>query len=145
MKHLERKLSVAPMLGYTDRLCRNFLRLISRGTLLYSEMVTTGALLQGERERFLRFDPAEHPLALQLGGSAPAELAVCARLGARRGYDEINLNCGCPSDRVRSGRFGACLMAQPALVARCVAAKMAAFPGEFAITKTRQHLSRGGG
>ncbi len=110
------------MLDYTDRFCRNFLRLISRHTLLYTEMVTTGALLHGERERFLHFDPAEHPLALQLGGSDPAELAACARLGEQWGYDEINLNVGCPSDRVQSGRFGACLMAEPALVAECVAA-----------------------
>ena len=110
------------MLNYTDRFCRYFLRLISHHTLLYSEMVTTGALLHGERERFLRFDPAEYPLALQLGGSEPAELAACARLGEAWGYDEINLNVGCPSDRVQSGRFGACLMAEPALVAQCVRA-----------------------
>ncbi|NCA69251.1 MAG: tRNA dihydrouridine(20/20a) synthase DusA [Sphingobacteriia bacterium] len=119
---LDRRLCVAPMLDWTDRHCRYFLRLISRHTLLYTEMVTTGALLHGETERFLRFDPFEHPLALQLGGSHPLELATCARLGARRGYDEINMNVGCPSDRVQTGRFGACLMAEPGLVASCVAA-----------------------
>jgi tRNA-dihydrouridine synthase A len=110
------------MMDWTDRHCRYFLRLITRHTLLYTEMVTTGALIHGDRERFLAFDPAEHPVALQLGGSDPGELASCARMGAERGYDEINLNVGCPSDRVQSGRFGACLMAEPALVADCVAA-----------------------
>ncbi len=123
---LDRRLSVAPMMDWTDRHFRYFARLITRHTLLYTEMVTTGALIHGERERFLRFDPAEHPLALQLGGSDPAELAVCARMGAERGYDEINLNVGCPSDRVQSGRFGACLMAEPDLVADGVAAMKAA-------------------
>lgn len=122
-KHpMDRRLSVAPMLDWTDRFCRYFLRQISRHTLLYTEMVTTGAIIHGDRERFLRFDPAEHPVALQLGGSDPADLASCARLGAEQGYDEINLNVGCPSDRVQSGRFGACLMAEPAVVADCVAA-----------------------
>jgi len=119
---LDRRLSVAPMLDWTDRYCRYFLRLISHRTLLYTEMVTTGAIIHGERDRFLRFDSAEHPLALQLGGSEPDELATCARLGADYGYDEINLNVGCPSDRVQSGRFGACLMATPAVVAAGVAA-----------------------
>jgi len=119
---LDRRLSTAPMLDWTDRHCRYFLRLISRHTLLYTEMVTTGALIHGERERFLRFDPAEHPVALQLGGSEPKEMAACARLGAAWGYDEININVGCPSNRVQKGRFGACLMAEPALVADCVAA-----------------------
>jgi tRNA-dihydrouridine synthase A len=119
---LNRRLSVAPMLDWTDRYCRYFLRLLSHHTLLYTEMVTTGALLHGDADRFLRFDPAEHPLALQLGGSDPHELAACARLGADYGYDEINLNVGCPSDRVQSGRFGACLMAEPDLVADCIAA-----------------------
>ena len=119
---LDRRLSVAPMLDWTDRHCRYFLRLITRRTLLYTEMVTTGALIHGDLDRHLRFDPAEHPLALQLGGSDPGELARCAALGQEWGYDEINLNCGCPSDRVRHGRFGACLMAEPALVAECVAA-----------------------
>ena len=110
------------MLDWTDRYCRYFLRLISKRTLLYTEMVTTGALLRGERERFLKFDPAEHPLALQLGGSDPAQLARSARLGEEWGYDEINLNLGCPSDRVQSGRFGACLMSEPDLVADCIKA-----------------------
>jgi tRNA-dihydrouridine synthase A len=110
------------MLDWTDRHCRNFLRLLSRHTLLYTEMVTTGALIHGERERFLGFDPAEHPIALQLGGSDPQDMARCARMGADRGYDEININVGCPSDRVQNGRFGACLMAEPKLVADCVAA-----------------------
>lgn len=118
----DRRLSVAPMLDWTDRHCRYFLRLISRRTLLYTEMVTTGVLLHGDPERFLRFDPAEHPVALQLGGSDPQELAACARLGEEAGFDEIDMNLGCPSDRVQSGRFGACLMAEPGLVAACIAA-----------------------
>jgi len=118
----DRRLSVAPMLGWTDRHCRYFLRLISRHTLLYTEMVTTGALLHGDRGRFLRFDPAEHPVALQLGGSAPKEMAACARMGKEAGFDEIDMNLGCPSGRVQSGRFGACLMAEPGLVADCIAA-----------------------
>src|SRR5690606_10641932 len=103
-----RRFCVAPMLDWTDRHCRYFLRLITRNAWLYTEMVTTGAILHGDRERLLGFDPAEQPVALQLGGSDPAELAACARLGAERGYAEINLNVGCPSDRVQSGRFGAC-------------------------------------
>jgi tRNA-dihydrouridine synthase A len=110
------------MLDWTDRHCRYLLRLISRHALLYTEMVTTGAILKGDRARFLAHDSCEHPVALQLGGSDPAALAECARIGADCGYDEINLNVGCPSDRVQSGRFGACLMAEPALVAECVAA-----------------------
>ena len=110
------------MLDWTDRHCRYLHRLLSRHTLLYTEMVTTGAILHGPRERCLQFDPAEHPVALQLGGSEPAALAACAAIGADRGYDEINLNVGCPSDRVQSGRFGACLMAEPQRVAECVAA-----------------------
>lgn len=120
------RVCVAPMMDYTDRHFRYLLRLMSRRVLLYTEMVTTGAILHGQRERFLAFHPAEHPLALQLGGSNPAELAACARIGAEYGYDEINLNVGCPSDRVQSGRFGACLMAEPELVADCVAAMIAA-------------------
>ncbi len=116
------RLSVAPMLDWTDRHCRFFLRLISRHARLYTEMVTTGALIHGDRQRHLAFDPDEHPVALQLGGSDPQQLAACARLGEDWGYDEINLNVGCPSDRVQNGRFGACLMAEPALVADCVAA-----------------------
>ncbi|MEJ2061528.1 MAG: tRNA dihydrouridine(20/20a) synthase DusA [Gammaproteobacteria bacterium] len=114
---IERRLSIAPMLDWTDRYCRYFLRLITRHTLLYTEMVTTGAILHGERSRFLDFDPSEHPLALQLGGSEPGDLARCARLGEQWGYDEINLNVGCPSDKVQSGSFGACLMLTPAVVA----------------------------
>ena len=121
-KGLDRRLSVAPMMDCTDRFDRYFLRRITRRALLYTEMVTTGAILHGDRERLLRFDPAEHPLALQLGGSEPAALAECARIGAARGYDEINLNVGCPSSRVQSGRFGVCLMAEPGLVADCVRA-----------------------
>jgi tRNA-dihydrouridine synthase A len=116
------------MLDWTDRHCRYFLRLITHRTLLYTEMVTTGALIHGDRERHLGFDPAEHPVALQLGGSDPESLAACAQLGADRGYDEINLNVGCPSDRVQRGRFGACLMAEPELVAACVAAMVRAVP-----------------
>ncbi|MET0100883.1 MAG: tRNA dihydrouridine(20/20a) synthase DusA [Sedimenticola sp.] len=119
---INRRLCIAPMLDWTDRYCRYFLRLISRHVVLYTEMVTTGAIIHGDRERFLDFDQSEHPLALQLGGSDTKDLAVCARLGEQWGYDEINLNVGCPSDRVQSGRFGACLMATPELVAECVAA-----------------------
>jgi tRNA-dihydrouridine synthase A len=110
------------MLDWTDRFCRYFLRQISRRTLLYTEMVTTGALLHQDPARFLDYHPEEHPLALQLGGSEPDALAACARLADQWGYDEVNLNVGCPSDRVQSGRFGACLMAEPGLVADCVAA-----------------------
>ena len=110
------------MMDWTDRHCRFFLRLITRHAWLYTEMVTTGALLHGDVPRHLDFDPAEHPIALQLGGSDPAALAVCARLGERWGYDEINLNVGCPSERVQTGSFGACLMAEPELVADCVRA-----------------------
>ncbi|MDM7322543.1 MAG: tRNA dihydrouridine(20/20a) synthase DusA [Gammaproteobacteria bacterium] len=117
-----RRLSIAPMLDWTDRHARYFFRLLTRKTLLYSEMVTTGAILYGDPERHLAFNSAEHPVALQLGGSDPRELAECSRIGAQFGYDEINLNVGCPSDRVQSGRFGACLMAEPQLVAECVAA-----------------------
>ncbi|MET0076827.1 MAG: tRNA dihydrouridine(20/20a) synthase DusA, partial [Candidatus Thiodiazotropha lotti] len=118
----DRKLSIAPMLDWTDRYCRYFLRLISSHVLLYTEMVTTGAILHGNRTRFLDFDNSEHPLALQLGGSDPEALAQCAKLAEQWGYDEINLNVGCPSDRVQSGRFGACLMLTPELVADCVKA-----------------------
>lgn len=110
------------MLDWTDRYCRYFLRLISRHVVLYTEMVTMGAVLHGNRARFLDFDPSEHPVALQLGGSDPKALAECARLGQAWGYDEINLNLGCPSDRVQSGRFGACLMMTPRLVGDCVKA-----------------------
>jgi len=117
-----RRLSVAPMLDWTDRHYRFFARLITRNTWLYTEMVTTGALLHGDVERHLRFDAAENPLALQLGGCEPADLARCARLAEQWGYDEVNLNVGCPSERVQKGAFGACLMAEPALVADCVRA-----------------------
>jgi tRNA-dihydrouridine synthase A len=116
------RMSVAPMMDWTDRHCRYFHRQLSRHTRLYTEMVTTGALLHGDVPRHLDFDASEHPVALQLGGSDPADLAACARLGVRWGYDEINLNCGCPSDRVQRGAFGACLMAEPRLVADCVKA-----------------------
>lgn len=117
-----RPLSVAPMMDRTDRFCRYFLRLISRRTLLYTEMVTTQAIEHGDVGRLLGFDPAEKPLALQLGGDDPAALARCAAIGERLGYDEVNLNVGCPSDRVQMGRFGACLMADPGRVAEGVAA-----------------------
>lgn len=112
---------VAPMLDWTDRHCRYFHRLISRHALLYTEMVTTGALLHGDPSRFLQFNKAEHPVAFQLGGSDPKDLAVCAKMIEDWGYDEVNLNVGCPSDRVQNGRFGACLMAEPDLVGECVA------------------------
>ena len=114
------------MLDWTDRHCRVFHRLMTRHALLYTEMVTTGAILFGPRDRLLAFSPVEHPVALQLGGSDPADLAACARIAADYGYDEINLNVGCPSDRVQNGRFGACLMQEPALVADCVGAMKAA-------------------
>jgi tRNA-dihydrouridine synthase A len=113
------------MMDWTDRHCRFFLRQVNSSVRLYTEMITTGALIHGDVERHLGFDSSEHPVALQLGGSEPGELAVCSRLGERYGYDEINLNIGCPSDRVQEGRFGACLMAEPELVAQCVAAMRA--------------------
>jgi tRNA-dihydrouridine synthase A len=119
---IDRRVAVAPMMDWTDRHDRYFLRLMSRHVLLYTEMIPTGAILKGDRDRFLAFDEREHPVALQLGGAEPRELAECARIGADCGYDEINLNVGCPSDRVQDGRFGACLMADPELVARCVEA-----------------------
>jgi tRNA-dihydrouridine synthase A len=108
------------MLAWTDRYYRYFARLITKHTLLYTEMVTTGALLHGNRERFLKFDPSEHPVALQLGGSDPSDLAVCSRMAEDAGFDEVNLNVGCPSDKVQSGSFGACLMLEPGLVAECI-------------------------
>jgi tRNA-dihydrouridine synthase A len=114
------------MMDWTDRHCRFFHRLLTRRALLYTEMLTSGAVLHGDRERLLSFDPFEHPVALQLGGSDPQALAQAARIGEDFGYDEINLNVGCPSDRVQEGRFGACLMAEPVLVADCVAAMKAA-------------------
>lgn len=122
------RISVAPMMDWTDRHCRYFHRLLSKKTRLYTEMVTTGALLYGDQPRHLDFNPEEHPVALQLGGSEPADLAACAKLAAQWGYDEINLNCGCPSERVQRGSFGACLMAEPRLVADCVRAMVDAVP-----------------
>lgn len=119
---MNRKFSVAPMLDWTDRHERFFLRLISQHALLYTEMVTTGALIYGDRDRYLSFNPAEHPIALQLGGSDPHDLVECAKMAQDHGYDEVNLNVGCPSNRVQSGMFGACLMAKPELVAECVGA-----------------------
>ncbi len=127
------RLSVAPMMDWTDRHCRYLHRLMSRQALLYTEMVTAPALVRGGALHLLDFNPAEHPVALQLGGSDPAELAQAARMGADRGYDEINLNIGCPSDRVQSGCFGAVLMEQPQLVADCAAAMIAAQPVEVTV------------
>ena len=124
--HPAHRFSVAPMMDWTDRHCRALHRVLSGRALLYTEMVTTGAVLHGDREKLLGYDPAEHPVALQLGGSDPDDLAASARIGADLGYDEINLNVGCPSDRVQSGRFGACLMREPELVADCMAAVKAA-------------------
>ena len=119
-------ISVAPMMDWTNRHCRYFHRLLSPNAFLYTEMITTGALIHGDRERFLQFDDAEHPVALQLGGSEIDDLARCAIMGQEAGYDEVNLNCGCPSDRVQSGRFGACLMKEPDHVAACVEAMVKA-------------------
>jgi tRNA-dihydrouridine synthase A len=118
----ERKFSIAPMMEWTDRHCRFFHRLLTRRALIYTEMITSGAVLHGDRARLLAYDPAEHPVALQLGGSDARALADCAHIAEDLGYDEINLNVGCPSDRVQEGRFGACLMAEPRLVGECVAA-----------------------
>jgi len=114
---LNRKLSIAPMMDHTDRHFRYFLRIISPHALLYTEMITTGALIHGDRQRFLEHHADEYPLAIQLGGSDPDDLATCAEIAEQAGYDEVNLNVGCPSDRVQSGRFGACLMAEPEVVA----------------------------
>lgn len=130
------RLCVAPMMDWTDRHCRYFHRLLAPRALLYTEMVTTGAVIHGDRQRLLGFDPAEKPVALQLGGSDPVDLAESARTGAEFGYDEINLNVGCPSDRVQKGRFGACLMKEPRLVRDCLAAMREAV--DVAVTiKTR--------
>src|SRR5215210_7293176 len=123
---LSRRFCIAPMMDWTDRHCRFFHRLLTRQALIYTEMVTTGAIIHGDRARLLAFDPAEHPVAVQLGGSDPAALARCARIAEDFGFDEINLNVGCPSDRVQEGRFGACLMREPALVGDCVAVMKAA-------------------
>ncbi|MCQ8896380.1 tRNA dihydrouridine(20/20a) synthase DusA [Limnobacter humi] len=117
-----RVLSVAPMIDWTDRHCRRFHREISRHTWVYTEMITTGALIHGDRRRFLAYSPEEHPIAFQIGGSDPSDLAQCAKWVEEAGYDELNLNCGCPSERVQKGAFGACLMAEPQLVADCVKA-----------------------
>ena len=122
LKNQDRRLSVAPMMDWTDRHCRAFHRALTGRALLYTEMVTAPAVVHGDRERLLGFDAVEHPVALQIGGSDPAQLAEAARIGEAFGYDEINLNVGCPSDRVQSGRFGACLMREPELVADCMAA-----------------------
>lgn len=119
---LDRTFSVAPMMDWTDRHCRYFHRILSQHALLYTEMVTTGALVHGDRERFLRHDAVEYPLALQLGGHNAADLAFCAKLAEQAGYQEVNLNVGCPSDRVQNGRIGACLMAEPQTVADAVKA-----------------------
>ncbi len=126
MKVLERKFSIAPMMEWTDRHCRYFHRLLTRRALVYTEMITADAVIHGARPRLLRFDPTEHPVALQLGGSDPRALGACARIAEDLGFDEVNLNVGCPSERVRDGRFGACLMMEPALVGDCVAAMKAA-------------------
>jgi tRNA-dihydrouridine synthase A len=132
------------MMDWTDRHCRFFHRLITRRTRLYTEMVTSGALLHGDQPRHLDFDPAEHPVALQLGGSEPQDLAACATLAQRWGYDEVNLNCGCPSERVQRGAFGACLMAEPRLVRDCVAAMRDAVGGALPVTvKHRIGIDKG--
>lgn len=120
MNTVNRRFSVAPMMDWTDHHCRYFLRLITKRALLYTEMVTTGALIYGDTERFLRYNTSEHPLALQLGGSNAADLATCSKLAEQAGYDEVNLNVGCPSDRVQNNMIGACLMGHPQLVADCV-------------------------
>lgn len=126
MSNINRKFTVAPMLDWTDRHCRYFHRLLTKQALLYTEMVTTGALLNGDVERHLRFNAFEQPVALQLGGSEPKEMAACTRLAEDYGYAEVNINVGCPSERVQKGAFGACLMAEPHLIADCVAAMQAA-------------------
>ncbi|MCA0394316.1 MAG: tRNA dihydrouridine(20/20a) synthase DusA [Proteobacteria bacterium] len=131
------RLSVAPMMDWTDTFCRVFHRLLAPSARLYSEMVHANAVIHGDRAKLLALDPVEHPVALQLGGSEPALLAQAARIGAALGFDEINLNCGCPSDRVQAGRFGACLMREPVLVADAVAAMIAAVPGVPVTVKCR--------
>jgi tRNA-dihydrouridine synthase A len=123
-KALDRTLSVAPMMDWTDRHCRYFHRLLAPSALLYTEMVTTGAIIHGDADRFLAYNPEEQPLALQLGGSEPGDLAACARMAEQHGFSEINLNVGCPSDRVQHGRFGACLMLEPELVRDCMSAML---------------------
>ena len=126
VSQLDRRVAMAPMMDWSDRHCRHFIRLLAPRTLLYTEMIVADAIVRGDRGRLLDFDAREQPLALQLGGADPATLAMAARIGAERGYREINLNVGCPSERVQSATFGACLMARPALVAECVAAMRAA-------------------
>lgn len=123
---LNRRFTAAPMMEWSDTHCRSFWRILTKEAVLYSEMVTTGALIHGDRKRFLEFNACEHPLALQLGGSDPKALAECARIAEDWGYNEVNLNCGCPSDRVQNNMIGACLMAEPKLVAECIAAMQAA-------------------
>ncbi|HEX7030578.1 MAG TPA: tRNA dihydrouridine(20/20a) synthase DusA [Gammaproteobacteria bacterium] len=137
----DRRLSVAPMMEWTDRHCRRFLRAISKRTLLYTEMVHANAIVKGDARRHLAFDDAEHPVALQLGGSEPDLLAKAAAIAEDFGYDEVNLNCGCPSERVQSGSFGACLMAEPELVAACVAAMRASVKIPVTV-KTRIGIDR---
>ncbi|MBK6757172.1 MAG: tRNA dihydrouridine(20/20a) synthase DusA [Moraxellaceae bacterium] len=122
----DKVLSVAPMMDWTDRHCRYFLRLFNRHVHLYTEMVTTGALIHGDRQRFLRFDAQEHPVILQLGGANPQDLAQCSKFAEDYGYDAVNLNVGCPSDRVQKNKIGACLMAEPELVAECISTMQAA-------------------
>ena len=136
------RLSVAPMMDWTDRHCRFMHRLITRRARLYTEMVTTGALRHGDQPRHLDYNPEEHPLALQLGGSEPEELAFSTRLARRWGYDEVNLNCGCPSERVQRGAFGACLMGEPALVADCVKAMLDVAEGLPVTVKHRIGIDR---
>ena len=131
------RLSVAPMMDWTDSHCRAFHRVLAPHARLYSEMVHANAVIHGDRTRLLAMDPSEHPVALQLGGSEPALLAQAARIGVDAGFDEVNLNCGCPSDRVQAGRFGACLMREPALVADCVAAMIDAAPSTPITVKCR--------
>src|SRR5690606_13034806 len=133
----QHRFCIAPMMDWTDRHCRAFHRELTRGALLYSEMLTADAVIHGDRERLLRFSEIEHPVALQLGGSDPAKIAQAARIGADWGYDEINLNIGCPSDRVQSGRFGACLMREPELVAKLWAAAQEAAPEVQVTVKSR--------
>ena len=137
MKRINRTFSVAPMMDWTDRHCRYLHRLISKNVLLYTEMVTAPALIHGDADRLLEFNQSEHPIALQIGGSHPTQLAQATRLGCEAGYDEININIGCPSDRVQSGRFGACLMKEPELVSECVTAMKEASTGAEITVKCR--------
>src|SRR5665213_3005372 len=126
MRAFPHKIAIAPMMDWTDRHCRFFHRRLTRRALLHTEMITADAVIRGDRERLLGFDREEYPVAIQLGGSEPAKIAAAASIAADFGYDQINLNIGCPSDRVQSGRFGACLMAEPELVAECVRTMKAA-------------------